>query len=151
LGGAAQLLSLGIVRMFSFLKRQPTPLTALEYEADFRRYKHELLTQGDSAQARVFFAVSLINTDIKVNHGLSWHELYDEKDLDTLREHLVTESSFSSEQLEKIRQSLDEITAFGRDVPQHGKPNRKVAEATDYLVMRVIDWLRLHPKKNDVA
>jgi hypothetical protein len=137
---------LNVKRIFSFFKRQPTHSTAVEYEADFRRYKHELLTQGDSPQERVFFAVSLINTDIKVNHGLSWNELYDEKDLETLREHLTTESSFSSEQLEKIRQSLDEITAFGRDVAQRGKPNRKVAAATDYLVMRVIDWLRLHPK-----
>jgi hypothetical protein len=108
-------------------------------------------THGDSPQERVFFAVSLINTDIKVNHGLSWNDRDDRAQIDLLREHLTAESSFSSEQLEKIRQSLDVIAVFGREIEQHGETNQKVAEATDYLVMRVIDWLRLHPKTNDAA
>jgi hypothetical protein len=145
----AQREALGIARMFSLFKRQQKPLTADEYESEFRRYLHEFggkLTVGDSPQERVFFAVSYINTELGRDGAENWIEIHDKGNLDTLREHLAAESSFTSEQLKKIRQSLDEIEACGREIEQRGESSQNVTEAIDYLVMRVIDWLRLHPK-----
>lgn len=145
---------LGIVRMFSLFKRQPKQLTADEYEAEFRRYLHEFgghFTVDDSPQARVFFAVSYINTEMNPNGGGNWNESYDKAHLDTLRDYLTAESSFTPVQLEKIRQSLDEVMTCGREIERRDESNRNVTEAIDYLVMRVIDWLRLHPKRDDDA
>jgi len=135
--------------MFSLFKRHPQQLTAKEYEAEFRRYLHEFgsqFTVGDSPQERVFFAVSYINTELGRDGAGHWIEMHDNGYLDTLREHLTAESDFTSEQRETIRQSLDEIGAGGREIEQRGKSDRNMAEAIDYLVMRVIDWLRLHPR-----
>ena len=135
--------------MFSLFRRQSQQLTTKEYEAEFRRYKHEFgsqFTVGNSPQEQVFFAVSYINTELGRDGAGHWIEMNDRQYLDTLREHLTAERSFTPMQLRKIRESLDEIEAGGREMEQRGESSRKATEAIDCLVMRVIDWLRLHPK-----
>jgi hypothetical protein len=139
--------------MFGF-KRQPKQMTEEEYQAEYRRLLRALGEQfavGDSPQERVLEAMSRIDHEMNGNGGCNWVESDYVEYLDALREHLTSESQFSSEQLAKIRWSLDEIIACGRELEQQGESGRSATEAVDYLILRVVDWCRLHPRQNDDA
>jgi len=132
--------------MFGF-KRQPKQMTAEEYQTEYRRLLRQLGSQfaiGDSPQEQVLHAMSLIDHEMNGNGGCNWVESDYVEYLDALREHLTAERRFSSEQLGKIRWSLDEIIACGRELEQQGESGRSATEAVDYLILRVVDWCRLH-------
>lgn len=139
--------------MFGF-KRKPKQMTEEEYQTEYRRLLRELGEQfavGDSPHELVLEAMSRIDHEMNGNGGCNWVESDYTEYLDTLREHLTSESSFSSEQLAKIRWSLDEIIACGRELEQQGESGRSATEAVDYLILRVVDWCRIHPRKDDDA
>ena len=81
----------------------------------------------------------------------NWAESDYTEFLDALRDHLTTETRFTPEQLAKIRWSLDEIIACGRELEEQGKSGRSATEAVDYLILRVVDWCKMHPRENDDA
>jgi hypothetical protein len=133
-------------------KRKPKQMTEAEYQAEYRRLLRELGSQfavGDSPHEQVLHAMSVIDHEMNGNGGCNWVESDYVEYLDTLREHLTTESRFSSEQLGKIGWSLEEIVACGRELEQHGQSSRAATEAVDYLILRVVDWCRLHPRTNE--
>jgi hypothetical protein len=137
--------------MFGF-KRQPKQMTETEYQAEYRRLLRELGDQfaiGESPQEQVLHAMSVIDHEMNGNGGCNWVESDFAEYLETLREHLSRERAFSSEQLSKTRWSLDEIIACGRELEQEGESGRSATEAVDYLILRVVDWCRLHPREKD--
>ena len=147
----AELGSLAILRMFGF-KRQPKQMSEQEYQTEYRRLLRELGDQfavGDSPQEQVLYAMSVIDHEMKGNGGCNWIESDYTEYLDTLRDHLTAERSFSLEQVAKIQWSLDEIIACGRELERQGESGRSATEAVDYLILRVVDWCRLHPRKDD--
>jgi hypothetical protein len=85
------------------------------------------------------------------NGGCNWEERDYIDYLDSIRDHLTVEPRFTSEQLAKIRSSLDEIIACGRELEQVGESSRNATEAVDYLVARVVDWCQMHPRADDDA
>ncbi len=136
--------------MFGF-KRQPKQMTDEEYQAEYRRLLRELGGQfaiGDTPQEQVLHAMSVIDHEMNGNGGCNWVESDYAEYLDALREHLTAERRFSSEQIGKIQWSLDEVIACGRELEQHGESGRSATEAVDYLILRVVDWCRLHPRGN---
>jgi hypothetical protein len=136
--------------MFGF-KRNPKQMTEEEYKTQYRRLLRELGSQfaiGDSPQEQVLHAMSMIDHEMNGNGGCNWVEADYVEYLDALREHLMAESSFSSEQLAKIQWSLDEIVACGRELEEQGESGRSATEAVEYLILRVVDWYRLHPRHN---
>jgi hypothetical protein len=136
--------------MFGF-KRKPKQMTAEDYQVEYRCLLRELGEQfavGDSSQERVLEAMSRIDHEMNGNGGCNWVESDYTEYLDTLREHLTGEGSFSSEQLAKIRWSLDEIITCGRELEEQGESGRSATEAVDYLILRVVDWCRMHPRKD---
>jgi hypothetical protein len=138
--------------MFSLFKRQPKQMTDEQRLVEYRRLLRELGSQfavGDSPQERVLEAMSMVDHEMNGNGGCNWHEKDYVEYLDTLREHLVPESRFSSEQLDKIQWSFDEILACARELDQKGESSRGATEAVDYLILRVVDWCMLHPREND--
>lgn len=139
--------------MFGF-KRKPKQLTEEEYRAEYRRFRLELGDQfaiGESPQEQLLHAMSVIDHEMNGNGGCNWVESDYVEYLDILRGHLTDENQFSSEQLAKIRWSFDEIIACGRELEQQGESSRNATEAVDYLILRVVDWLRTHPRENDDA
>jgi hypothetical protein len=60
--------------------------------------------------------------------------------METLRKHLLSESSFTPEQLAKVRWSLEEIIECARELDHRGESSRNATEAVDYLILRVVDW-----------
>jgi len=121
---------------------------------EHRRLLRELGSQfavGDSPQERVLEAMSMIEHEMNGNGGCNWHEKDYVEYLDTLREHLMTESRFSSEQRDRIRWSFDEISACARELDQKGESSRGATPAVDYLILRVVDWCMLHPRLNEDA
>ncbi len=127
-------------------------MTDEERQSEYRRLLRELGSQfavGNSPQEQVLYAMSLIDHEMNGNGGCNWIESDYVEYLDTLREHLTRESKFSSEQLEKIRWSLEEIIKCGRELEQNGESGRAATEAVNYLILRVVDWCKLHPKEND--
>lgn len=138
--------------MFSLFKRQPKQMTDEQRLVEYRRLLRDLGSQfavGDSPQERVLEAMSMVDHEMNSNGGCNWHEKDYVEYLDTLREHLMTESRFSSEQLDKIRWSFNEILACARELDQKGESSRGATEAVDYLILRVVDWCMLHPRLND--
>jgi hypothetical protein len=139
--------------MFGF-KRQPNQMTEDQYRAEYRRLLRELGDQfavGDTPQEQVLYAMSVIDHEMNGNGGCNWAEADYLEYLDALRERLTAESRFSSEQLTKIGWSLDEIIACGRELEQHGESSRNATEAVDYLILRVVDWLRMNPREGENA
>ena len=139
--------------MFGF-KRKPKQMMEEEYQAEYRRLLRALGEQfavGDSPHEMVLEAMNRIDHEMNGNGGCNWVESDYTEYLDTLREHLTSESSFSAEQFAKIRWSLDEIIACGRELEQQGESGRSATEAVDYLILRVVDWCRMHPRKDDDA
>lgn len=117
---------------------------------DYRRLLHELGSQfavGDSPQERVLEAISMVDHEMNGNGGCNWHEKDYVEYLDTLRDHLTAENRFSSEQIDKIRWSFDEILACARELDRRGESSRNATEAVDYLILRVVDWCMLKDSK----
>jgi hypothetical protein len=126
-------------------------MTVEEYQAEYGRLLRELGSQfaiGDSPQEQVLHAMSMIDHEMNGNGGCNWVESDYAEYLDALREHLTTESRFSSEQLAKIQRSLDEIVTCGRELEEQGESGRGATEAVEYLILRVVDWCRLHPRQD---
>ena len=85
------------------------------------------------------------------NGGCNWEEKNYIEYLDAIRGHLTAEQNFTSGQITKICWSLDEIIACGRELEKQGESRRNATEAVDYLVARVVDWCRIHPRRNNDA
>jgi hypothetical protein len=135
--------------MFGLLKKRPRLKTEADYQAEYRRLLVELNNQfaiGDSPQELVLHAMGVIDHEMNGNGGCNWVETDYADFLDTLRKHLLTESRFSSAELEKMHWAYEEIIACGRELEELGESSRNATEAVDYLTMRVVDWLRLHPR-----
>jgi hypothetical protein len=140
--------------MFDLFKRKANQMTEAEYRVEYRRLLRELGGQfavGDSPQEEVLNAMGMVDHEMNGNGGCNWKENDYFEYLDTLREHLDTESRFTSEQLEKIDWSFDEILACARELDQTGESSRNATEAVDYLIMRVVDWLHWNPRSNEDA
>lgn len=140
--------------MFGLFKHKPQKMTEAEYQTEYRRLLRELGDQfavGDSSQEQVVYAMSLIDHEMNGNGGCNWVESDYTEYLETLREHLTAESRFTLEQHDKIRWSLNEIIACGRELERQGESHRNATEAVDYLIMRVVDWCQLHPRESDDA
>ena len=140
--------------MFGLFKHKPKQMTEADYQAEYRRLLRDLGEQfavGDSPQDQLLDAMSRIDHEMNGNGGCNWKEKDYFEYLDTLREHLTTESRFTSEQLDKIRWSFDEILACARELDQKGESSRDATEAVYYLISRVVDWLHWNPRSNDDA
>jgi hypothetical protein len=139
--------------MFGF-KRQPKQMTDEEYQSEYRRLLRDLNGQfaiGDSPWEQVVHSMGVIDHELNGNGDVNWAESDYTEFLDTLRDHLTTETRFTPEQLAKIRWSLDEIIACGRELEEQGESGRSATEAVDYLILRVVDWCKMHPRENDDA
>jgi hypothetical protein len=140
--------------MFGLFKRKPNQMTEAEYRVEYRRLLRELGEQfavGESPQEELLNAMGMVDHEMNGNGGCNWKEKDYLEYLDTLREHLSSESRFTSEQLEMIQWSFDEILACARELDQQGESSRDATEAVDYLIMRVVDWLHWNPRSNDDA
>jgi hypothetical protein len=102
---------------------------------------------GESPQEEILNAMGMVEHEMNGNGGCNWLESDYTEYLDTLRNHLTTESRFSTEQLGEIRWSFDEILACARELEQQGESSRSATEAVDYLILRVVDWCRMHSRK----
>jgi hypothetical protein len=138
--------------MFGF-NRKPKQMTEEQYQQEFKHLQRELGEQfsiGNSPYEELLYAMGVIDHEMNSNGGCNWVESNFIEYLDTLREYLSNEPGFSPEQLAKVRWSLDEITACGRELEAKGESGRNATEAVDYLILRAVDWCRMHPrKKND--
>ena len=136
--------------MFGLFKHKPKQMT----EAEYRRLLRELGEQfavGDSPQKQLLDAMSRVDHEMNGNGGCNWKENDYLEYFDTLREHLTAESRFTSEQLDKIQWSFDEILACARELDQKGESSRGATEAVYYLISRVVDWLHWNPRSNEDA
>lgn len=127
-------------------------MTAEEYQAEFIRLLRQLNGQfaiGDSPWEQVVNSMGVIEHEMNHNGGVNWPNSDYSDFLDALKDNLTTESNFTPEQRGKIRWALDEITACGRELEQQGESSRNATEAVDYLILRVVDWCRLHPRAPD--
>lgn len=134
------------------IKRQSKQMTDEEYQLEYRRLLRKLGDQfavGDSPQEQVLNAMSVLDHEMNGNGGCNWVESEFVEFLDVLRDHLLAESRFSPEQLAKIQWSLDEIIACGRELEEEGESGRSATEAVDYLILRVVDWCRMHSRTSD--
>lgn len=134
--------------MFSFFKHRPEQLSDEEYLAEFHRLIHEVEDQfaiGDTPYEQLVSSMGVIEKEMNHNGGCNWQESDYVEYLDTVRGGLTAESSFTPEQFTKIRWSLDEIVACGRELEERGESSRNATEAVDYLVARVVDWCHKHP------
>lgn len=112
------------LRMFGLFKRKPNQMTEAEYRVEYRRLLRELGEQfavGDSPQEELLNAMGMVDHEMNGNGGCNWKEKDYFEYLDTLGEHLSAESRFTSEQLEKIQWSFDEILACARELDQQGE------------------------------
>ena len=137
--------------MFGFSKRQSKPLTDAEYQQEFLRLVRAMEEQfaiGDSPREQLLYAMGVIEREMNGNGGCNWVEKNYVEYLDTIRDSLTSEASFSAEQLERIRWSLDEIIECGRELETVGESGRSATEAVDYLVARVVDWCQRHPSED---
>jgi len=87
----------------------------------------------------------VIDHEMNGNGGCNWVESNYIDYLDILRENLMKERGFSGTHIDKIRWSLDEIIACGRELTEHGESARNATDAVDYLIFRVVDWCNNHP------
>jgi hypothetical protein len=133
--------------MFGFSKRQSKPPTDEEYHQEFLsliRAMEDQFAIGDSLCEQLLYAMGVIEREMNGNGGCNWMEQNYVEYLDTLRDSLTSEASFSAEQLERIRWSLEEIIECGRELETVGESGRNATEAVNYLVARVVDWCHLH-------
>jgi hypothetical protein len=140
--------------MFGFFKRRPKQLSDEEYMREFHRLIREVEEQfaiGDTPYEQLVSSMGVIEKEMNHNGGCNWQEQDYIEYLDAIRNHLTAEPRFTSEQLAKIRCSLDEIIACGRELEEAGESSRNATEAVDYLVARVVDWCQMHPRANDDA
>jgi hypothetical protein len=140
--------------MFVFFKRKPKQITEADYQTEYRRMLRALGKQfavGDSPQEQLLDAMSVVDHEMNGNGGCNWEEKDYFEYMDALREHLTTESRFSSEQLDKIRWSVEEILACARELDEKGESSRDATGAVDYLILRVVDWLHWNPRSNEDA
>ena len=140
--------------MFGLFKRRPKQLSDEEYLREFHRLIREVEDQfaiGDTPYEQLVSSMGVIEKEMNHNGGCNWEEKDYIEYLDAIRDHLTTEQSFTPEQLAKIRWSLDEIIACGRELERQGESGRSATEAVDYLVARVVDWCQIHPRKDDDA
>jgi hypothetical protein len=137
--------------MFGF-NRKSRPEPKLDYQTEYRRLLRELGDQisiGMSPWEQVVYSMSIIDREMNGNGGANWTETGYTEYLDDLRNHLTAETHFSDEQLAKIRWSLDEIIACGKELVEMGESRRNATGAVDYLILRVVDWCRWNPKSNE--
>ncbi|MBI5819573.1 MAG: hypothetical protein HZA88_11355 [Verrucomicrobia bacterium] len=133
---------------------QPKPLSNEEYQREFQRLVREMeerLEIGDSPREQLLFAMGVIEQEMNGNGGCHWVEEDYADYMDTLRNALTSETSFSAEQLGRIRWALDEILACGRELESVGESDRNATEAIDYLIARVVDWCHLHAAEGQVG
>lgn len=125
-----------------------------EYSREFHRLAHEIENQfaiGDTPYEQLVSSMGVIEKEMNHNGGCNWQEKDYIGYLHAIRHQLTSEQSFTSDQLAKIRWSLDEISACGRELEQQGESGRNATEAVDYLVARVVDWCRIHPRQSNDA
>ena len=133
--------------MFGF-KRKSTPRTEADYQTEYRGLLRKLSEQfaiGDTPGEQVLHSMSVIDHEMNGNGGCNWAESSFIEFLDTLRYYLTNEKRFSAEQQSRIEWSLNEIIACGRELETEGESSRNATEAVNYLIMRVVDWCRMHP------
>src|SRR6185436_20962522 len=105
--------------MFGLFKRRPKQLSDEEYSREFLRLIREVEDQfaiGDTPYEQLVSSMAVIEKEMNHNGGCNWQEKDYIEYLDAIRDHLTAEPSFTSEQLAKIRWSLDEIIACGREL-----------------------------------
>jgi hypothetical protein len=138
--------------MFGLFKRRPKQLSDEEYLRKFHRLIVEVEEQfaiGHSQYEQFVYAMGVIEKEMNHNGGCNWREKDYIEYLDTIRDVLSAEPTFTADQLGKIRWSLDEIIACGRELEEIGESSRCATEAVDYLVARTVDWCHLHPWRRD--
>jgi hypothetical protein len=138
--------------MSRFFKRQPKQLSDEEYLEEFHRLIHEVENQfaiGDTPYEQLVSSMGVIEKEMNHNGGCNWQEQDYIEYLEAIRDHLTVEPRFTPEQQAKIRWSLDEIIACGRELEGIGESSRNATEAVDCLVARVVDWCQIHPRAND--
>ncbi|HXI69591.1 MAG TPA: hypothetical protein VNN22_04465 [Verrucomicrobiae bacterium] len=138
--------------MFGFFKHRPTQLSDEQYLTEFHRLIREVANQfaiGDTPYEQLVSSMGVIEKEMNHNGGCNWQEKDYVEYLDAIRDCLTGETRFKPDQLTKIRWSLDEIIACGRELEEIGESRRNATEAVDYLVARVVDWCQIHPRLND--
>ncbi len=128
-------------------EHQPGHLSSEDYQREFQRMVREMeerLAIGDSPREQLLLAMGVIEQEMNGNGGSRWEEEDYADYMDTLRNTLTGETSFSAEQLDKIRWALDEILACGRELESVGESDRDATRAIDYLIERVVDWCHRH-------
>lgn len=134
--------------MFDFFKNKSKQVPTEEPKQEFLRLEREMDEQsafGETPREKLIYAMGVIQRELNEHDGANWEEESYGEFLDALREILGNEPAFSPEQLERIRGSLDEILACGRELESVGESGRNATEAVDYLVARVVDWCHFHP------
>src|SRR5688572_3423210 len=97
--------------MFSFFKKRPsTP--PLDYPAEFRRLSAPLFEQfsiGHTPYEELLYAMRVIEKEMNENGGCNWRETEFIEFIETIRDVLLEEPTFTTEQQAKIRESINEI------------------------------------------
>src|SRR5687768_7305153 len=138
--------------MFGPSKRHPKQLSDEEYSREFHRLIREVEDQfaiGDTPYEELVSSMGVIEKEMNHNGGCNWQEQDYIEYLHAIRDYLTAEPVFTREQIAKIRWSLEEIIACGRELEEIGESSRNATEAVDYLVARVVDWCQIHPRVND--
>lgn len=128
-------------------EHQPEHLSNEDYQREFQRMVREMeerLAIGDSPREQLLLAMGVIEQEMNGNGGSRWEEEDYADYMDTLRNTLTGETSFSAKQLDKIRWALDEILTCGRELESVGESDRDATRAIDYLIARVVDWCHRH-------
>ncbi len=110
--------------MFGMFKRHQKQLSHEEYLREFHRLIREVeaqFTLGNTPYEQLVSSMGVIEKEMNHNGGCNWLEADYIEYLDAIRDHLTAEPSFTAEQLAKIRWSLDEIIACGRELEQQGE------------------------------
>jgi len=147
--------------MFGFFKRQPRQTSAEEYLEQFHELIHEVENQfaiGDTDYEQLVASMGVVEKELNHNGGINWRNEDYAEYLDIIRDILLREARFTSEQLTKARRSLDDIITWGiawgkleeaqDSEPENVDPEKeaRLNEAVDFLVARVVDWCRLNPR-----
>jgi hypothetical protein len=138
--------------MFGLFKRRSKQLCDEEYLKEFHRLIHEVEAQfsiRDTPYEQLVTSMGVIEKEMNHNGGCNWQEKDYIDYLDAIRDYLTADPQFTREQQAKIRWSLDEIIACGRELEEIGESSRNATEAVDYLVRRVVDWCRVRPRTSD--
>jgi hypothetical protein len=136
--------------MFGFFKRRRKQLSDEEYSREFLRLIREVENQfaiGNTPYEQLVSSMGVVEKEMNYNGGVNWKERNYIEYVDAIREHLMAEPTFTPEQIEKIRWSIDEIIECGRELEEVGESSRNATEAVDYLVARTVDWCQIHPRE----